>query len=166
MHLSSKHLWSAAHLRALLCKALRSQWWTEQANPCLLGVDTPVESCTQQTNMWEDSGSGGHIREKQSRADREGRAEMPGTSPHLGRSMCDQGRKERGSKPCRHLGLWWVARAAGPGLRRACSPRWRPTLTLISKVLKACLRNAREAFLFVFNTVYEGPLFTSLHQIQ
>lgn len=161
MHLSSKHLWSAAHLKALLCKALRSQWWTEQANPCLLESTRQWKAVHSKLTCERTVAAAADIREK-NRAERTGRT--GGNAGHVALTwaggMCDQ-RPEGGggANPADTWACDGGEGAAGPRTEEgACSPRWRPTLTLISKVLKACLRNAKEAFLFVFNTVYEGPL--------
>ena len=103
------------------------------------------------------------IREKnKAEVDREDWGKWPGTSLSLGQeTVClTRDRKEAGEQTLQTPGPAMAAR--GPratGLRRtARSPSWRPTPPHISKVLKACLRHAKEAFVFVFNTVYEGPL--------
>ena len=99
---------------------------------------------------------------QKNRAERTGR--MGGNAGHValtwaGGTFDQRPEGGRGANPADTWARDGREGAAGPRTEEgACSPRLRPTLMHISKVLKACLRNAKEAFLLVFNTVYEGPL--------
>ena len=86
---------------------------------------------------------------------REGRGEGRAHRCHLDQRL----EGGRGTSPA---GTWARDDSEGTAGHRTeeegMLPQLKATLTHISKVLKACLRNAKEASVFVFNTVYEGPL--------